>query len=917
MTILNDPDLIAEFVTESKEQLADIENQILAIEAAGANADAELVNSVFRAVHSIKGAAGFLGLTVLSKLAHEMENVLNLIRSGQLVLTSPTTDALLRSADQLRGLLEDVGNSNSHDVTQQIDLLQKTVAGLIKDETPASRSAVAEVPTAAQPAPPAAPPAASVPPSTATPPARTPSTANPPADTTANHAPPTTAPAAASSPPAARTKEQESAPTAAASDSSIRVPVATLDRLMNLAGELVLSRNQLLQAVNAGEAVNLGSIAGRVDQVTSEIQETVMQARMQEIGTIFSRFPRVVRDLSITLGKQCDLRLEGTHVELDKSIIEAICDPLTHLIRNAVDHGVETPERRLKTGKPAKGTIVLRAFHQAGKVNIAISDNGRGIDAAKLREKAVSRGVLTAEQAQGMSDRDALRLIFRPGFSTAEKVSDVSGRGVGMDVVRTNIEKLGGTVAVETQVGMGTTIHIRLPLTLAILPSLIVHCRDQRFAIPQTNISELVRITSDHSRARIQRIKGAEVIRLRGELLPLVRLEQALKLCDDAPTEPSGGAGSPAANVIVVETGRFRYGIVVDGLHDSEEIVVKPLGRHAQDCACLAGATILGDGHVAMILDIAGIATYSRLNLPDDDDLETGEGIAEREIAMSPMLLFSNDPAEWFAVPMDLISRVERIRAEQIEHVGGQMVIGYRGGSLPVVSLEEHIKARPRRESQRLYVAVYNVNRRELGLIVPDLVDIRRLENKIDTVTLRERAIVGSLVVDGRPVRLLDLSELTRLARPDWFQNVQEREARPVILLAEDSPFFRNQLINYLAADRFEVEAFSDGMSAWERLVAEPKRFSLVLTDVEMPRMNGLELTRRIKSDPSLSHLPVVAVTSLSAPEDVDRAKAIGVDEYLVKLERDRLLECINHLLESRDSRRCPVAAADRQPSAS
>ena len=888
MTILNDPDLIAEFVAESKEQLADIENQILAIEAAGANADTELVNSVFRAVHSIKGAAGFLGLTVVCALAHEMENVLNLVRSGQLVLTSPSTDALLRSADQLRGLLGDVENSNAQDVSQQIDLLQKTVAGLMNEGMSAVRPSA--VPT---PAPPSV--QSPVTPEPAPPPPPSPSS-----ETSASKA-------VLPAPPA---KEPEAAPAAvaAASDTSIRVPVATLDRLMNLAGELVLSRNQLLQAINGGDGRNLSSVAGRLDQVTSELQEAVMQARMQEIGTIFSRFPRVVRDLSMTLGKQCDLRLEGTHVELDKSIIEAICDPLTHLIRNSVDHGIEPPEKRVKAGKPAKGLIVLRAFHQAGKVNISITDNGRGIDAAKLREKAVTRGVLTAEQARSLSDRDALRLIFRPGFSTAEKVSDVSGRGVGMDVVRTNIERLGGTVMVETQVGGGTTIHIRLPLTLAILPSLIVRCRGQRFAIPQAGISELVRVTGDQSRARIQRIKGAEVVRLRGELLPLVRLERALKLDADPPAAPDGRE-EVITHVIIVETGRFRYGIVVDGLHDSEEIVVKPLGRHAQECVCLAGATILGDGQVAMILDIAGIATYSRLNMPEDDELESSDIAAEREVETSPMLLFSNDPAEWFAVPMDLISRVERVRREQIEHVGGASVITYRGGSLPVVSLEQQIKARPRRDTTRLYVAVYNVHRREVGLIVPDIVDIRRLENKIDAVTLREPGVVGSMVVDGRPVRLLNLSELTRLARPDWFK-VQEAESRPVILLAEDSPFFRNQLSNYLTTERFEVEACCDGKAAWDRLIAEPNRFSLVLTDVEMPRMDGLELTRRIKSEPALSHLPVMAVTSLSSAEDMDRAKAMGVDEYLVKFDRDRLVDCVNRLLSAADSEGHPKTDA-------
>lgn len=873
--MLNDRELIAEFVVESKEHLAGMENHLLAIEAAGANAEPAMVDEVFRAVHSIKGAAGFLGLDTLGRLAHEMENVLNLVRNHELVPDASVTDVLLRSTDQLRSLLDEVDRSNERDIADHLAALERIVAGLVAEETPqSSLSPAAAEATASERS----------------------------VEETAETAIAPAVPQPVSAPAAPRPQEKNTPAAGPTADTSIRVPVNVLDRLMNLAGELVLSRNQLLQMVNVCQARNLNALAARLDQVTSELQETIMQARMQEIETVFGKFPRVVRDLSNALKKQCDLKLEGTDVELDKSIIEAIGDPLTHLIRNAVDHGIEPPEDRVRLGKPAKGTIVLRAYHQAGKVNIAITDNGRGIDAVRLREKAVARGIITPEQARQMSDREALRLIFRPGFSMAEKVTDVSGRGVGMDVVKTNIERLGGTVGVQTEIGAGTTFEIKLPLTLAILPSLIVRCRGQRFAIPQAGIRELVRVKPEETRSRIQRIHDAEVIRLRGELLPLVRLERAL----DLPPEPDvagDGSSHRATHVIVVETAHLRYGIVVDGLHDSEEIVVKPLGRHMQDSPCLAGATILGDGRVAMILDVAGIAAHCRLALPDEAGLggesDDTQRLAERQMA----LLFRNDPAEWFAVPMDLILRVERIRGDQIDSVGGQKVLQYRGNSLPLLSVDEHLRARPRPEKTQLYVAVYRVLRREVGLIVPELVDIRELGTDVDTVTFRESGVAGSLVVDGRTTRLLDLYELTHAAHPEWFEKRpdlrDDRQRRPVVLLAEDSEFFRKQLAGYLAAEDYEVVACADGQEAWETLCSDPQRFDLVVTDIEMPRMTGLELARHVKSDPASAHLPVIAVSSLAGEDDIQRGNAAGVDEYLVKLDRDQLVEVAGRYLRA------------------
>ena len=490
---------------------------------------------------------------------------------------------------------------------------------------------------------------------------------------------------------------------------------------MNLAGELVLARNQLLQTVAAKDRGNLDSISARLNQVTSEIQEAVMQTRLQVVETVFGKFPRLVRDLSNTLGKHCELVVEGEDVELDKSIIEAIGNPLTHLIRNAVDHGLESPETRAKAGKPPKGRILLKAFHQAGKVNLAVSDNGAGIDAARIKEEAVSRGIIAAEQAREMSDREALRLIFRPGFSTAEKLTNLSGRGVGMDVVKTNVERLGGSVDVDSQVGAGTTINITLPLTLAIIPSLIVRCERKRFAIPQASIIELVRVKAGEAAEKLQRIKSAEVLRLRGNLLPLVRLSTALgQSSSDEANESRRAAATRNVNIIVVESNHLRYGLVVDTLHDSEEIVVKPLGKHIKNCRCFAGATILGDGQVALILDVGGVAAQASLAVLEQKDLrESSEASAETAENSQAMLLFTNDPSEQFAVPMGIISRLERIRGDQIDHVGGQEVLQYRGASLPLLSLEKLVKALLRPQQARLYVVVFRIGQREIGLVAP------------------------------------------------------------------------------------------------------------------------------------------------------------------------------------------------------
>jgi two-component system, chemotaxis family, sensor kinase CheA len=905
--------LVAEFIVESREHLADVENQLLAIEAAGADIDAELVNTVFRAVHSMKGASGFLGFSVLGELAHNLENVLNLVRNRELVPDSTNTDVMLRAADTLRAMVDEIHQSNNVDISSHVAELQQIASGVTTEA-----EATAEL--TAAPAGPATPREATEAPSPNDQPVPASAEAlsepaSPDAATTPQSPtiPEAAAPADATQPPQENRGSAGATTTSTPADTNIRVSVRLLDSLMNLAGELVLSRNQLVQKVGSDRTMGLDSVAARLDQVTSELQEAIMQTRMQIVGTVFGKFPRVVRDLSRQIGKQCELTVEGEEVELDKSIIEAISDPLTHLVRNSVDHGIESPEERVKAGKPPVGSVVLRAFHQAGKINISIRDDGAGIDAARLKEKAVSRGLLTPERAAEMGDREALRLIFHAGFSMAKQVTDVSGRGVGMDVVKTNIEKLGGAVGIETEVGRGTTINIKLPLTLAIVPSLIVRCAERRFAIPQTNIRELVRIQRKDAAMRIERIKDAEVFRLRGNLLPLVRLNHALGV--DQGDEAEQGS---AVNIIVVEAGHLQYGLIVDGLHDSEEIVVKPLGRHMQGCHTLAGATILGDGQVALILDVTGIASHCELALPEVDELAAHEESAidaDEETQIS--LLFTNHPDEQFGIPMEAITRLERVTNDQIDSVGGLEVLQYRGTSLPLLALEKHIQAKARAETQKVYVVVFSVLKREVGLIVPRLLDIRRISTKVDTVTFHEPGVIGSVEIDERATRLLDLYQLTKLAHPEWIAEAETHLStatagtaqpqsplkRPLILLAEDSGFFLKQVTGYMEEAEYEVVGCEDGLIAWNTLRERGGEFNLVVTDIEMPNMDGCQLAQHIKNDPTLAHLPVIALTSLASEEDMQRGMESGIDDYQVKLDRERLMAAVARYLRENESR--------------
>ncbi len=961
---IEDDEILQGFIEESLEHLADIENDLLAIEEGGADIDVDLVNKVFRAAHSIKGGAGFMGLTVIQDLAHAAENVLGLIRSEKLIPNPDIINVLLLASDELQQMIEDVSNSNSVDITSHVDALNIIFE---KGEAPAAAGAAPPKPVDAVPPPEPVPepeevePAQEIVAEEAEPEPEVEEVAPEPEPVTEEvepdpviYEPPPEPEPAAIIPPQIGASQSAKAPktTIAPADTSIRVTVSLLDQLMNLAGELVLSRNQLLQTITSGDARSAEAVGQRIDLVTSELQEAIMLTRMQPIGNVFNKFPRVVRDLSKKLKKNMDLTIVGKDVELDKTIIESINDPLTHLVRNSVDHGVELPQERIKKGKDAKGLIVLKAYHAAGQVVIEISDDGKGLNGDALAEAAIKKGLITTKQAQVMSEKERINLILLPGFSTAKKVTDVSGRGVGMDVVKTNLDKLGGSIEIESEVGKGSTISIKLPLTLAIIPCQIIMTGGERYAIPQVNLEELLRIPASRVKERVEKVGDAEVVRLRGNLLPLIRMADVLGIRktyfdpvegrtredrrdnvadrrskssplfkDDAQgteqTSPDNSeekfrseserrqSASSALNIVVVSTGAMKYGLIVDHLQDSEEIVIKPLGRHLQQCQGYAGATIMGDGRIALILDVSNLARMAGLTSLEGSERASELAEAKKDAITKSrdkqaLLTFSSSPDEQFGVPLNQVERVEKIKQQDIEEVGGRRVMQYRGGSLPLISIDEVAMVQPQSDQENLLVIVFHLAGKDIGLLATGPIDAIEISPDVDEITLKQTGIMGSAIISGKTTMLVDIFEIVQTVNPEWFEEqfsgeaFDQEESVPTILIVEDSNFFRNQVKGYMEEVGFNVLEGEDGVEALQVLEENLDEITMVVTDIEMPNMDGFELTEKIKQDSRYSHLPVIALTTLAAEEDVARGKAVGVNEYHIKLDKERLMESVH-----------------------
>ena len=676
-----------------------------------------------------------------------------------------------------------------------------------------------------------------------------------------------------------------------------------------------------------------------------------MQTRMQPIGVILNKFQRVVRDLARDLGKDIRLDITGRDVEMDKAIVEGLADPLTHMIRNSVDHGIEDRETRISQGKAPEGVVAIRAYHSAGQVVIEMADDGKGIDPDRIAGAALAKGQISEEQARTMSDREKMALIFAPGLSTAEKVTNVSGRGVGMDVVKTNLDRLGGKVAIESELGKGTTFRITLPLTLAIIPSLLVSAGEERFAIPQVNVSELLRIPASQIRRRIELVGNKQVLRLRDRLIPVVRLADVLdmertfadpatgerkqdrrenvadrrSLRSDQSFPDEGYTLRPVAsvqersgddrryhavndlNIAVMSAGALDYGLIVDDLHDTVEIVVRPLGSHLKACREYAGATILGDGQVAIILDAAGLAAKASLSSVEKTARakEVARQAAEQTAGRMQLMLFHNAPNEPCAISLDRINRLERISADQIERLGEKRAMQYRDHQLPLVTLKDAAPVGDIADDAERVVFVMESAGREVGLLGAMPVDIIETTVAVDT-SHRQKGIAGSCIVGSRTTLLVDMDDLIGDSSREETKGgsfvgaAPGTRGGPTVLIAEDSDFFRGQMRRLFEEGGYRVLAAEDGQAAWELLEQYKDEVVLVVTDIEMPRMNGLDLTRLIRSEKDVAGLPIIAVSTLADEEDVARGMAAGVTHYQIKLEKDRLMECVRETLAQR-----------------
>lgn len=920
--VIRDEEAVQIFLEESNDHLEDIEADLLAMEKCAGEMDEELVNKVFRAVHTVKGGAGFLSYHNIKTLAHKMENVVGLIRDCQLDATPEIITVLLGGADSLRDMVKNIDTSSETDISVQLSALESIVVGEALQDR-ASNTGKENSPVSEHPLP-------SVEPASH-------DEVKLPAEAVSSVLP---------------VKGQKS-------DGSLRVNVRLLDQLMTLAGEMVLSRNQLVQAVSSKNMASIEQVKQRIDTVTSELQESVMFTRMQPIATVFNRFPRLIRELTMELGKEVELSIEGDDVELDKTILEAISAPLTHLIRNAIDHGIEMPKERQSANKDKKGKVILRANHEAGLVILEVIDDGRGMSPEKIAASVLKKGILSEEQVQHLSDKEKLHLIFMPGFSTADSVTELSGRGVGMDVVKTNLDKLGGQVDIQSKPEKGTTIRIKLPLTLAIISAQIVICRNERYSIPQVNLEELLRVPAQEILDRVEIVGKAPVLKLRGTLLPLVKLvdvlggtpvyldEQKEETCEDRrknladrralktlfAAELQGGrrglrseettdfaafdkdkrkkkdrrhSKNSALHIAIVNTGNLKYGLVVDALMDAEEIVVKSLGRHLKSCKKYSGATIMGDGRVSLILDVGNIARETGLISYEKSD-RAMQLNAEIEAATSTLedqhsfLLFRNGGEDQFCVPLNLVLRVIKIKASEMEVTGGKRVLQYCGASLPLFSIDEVAPVPPPEYGENLLVIIFHIAGREVGLLATKPINAKEIMVSVDDTTYQEPGIMGSVIIDERITLLVNMHELVKILNPQWFTTKEDLTSvkdRHTILVADDSAFFQRQIAKTIQDEGFHTIVAEDGQQAWEILSENADKISLLVTDIEMPRLSGFELTERVRDDARFENLPIVAITTLAGEEDVKRGKKAGVNEYLVKFDRDQLVEKVLGLLK-------------------
>ncbi len=959
-------DLLSEFLTETNESLAELDVELVQLEQ-NPN-DQELLGNIFRLMHTIKGTCGFLGLPRLESVAHAGENVLGKVRDGDLEVTPEAVTLILECLDNIRELLEQLEATESEPEGEDSELIARlnafadgggTSAAVAApaEEAPAPEAPAEEAPAAEAPAADAAPEivsstgsdeldaleaafaAAKGPAELAAEKEALEAAAGETvqAEAQAEAAPEPEAEAAPveAVPDEPKKTEKQPKPDAKAAETkkegsvanqSLRVNVDVLENLMTMVSELVLTRNQLLQILRSQNESEFAAPLQRLNHVVSELQEGVMATRMQPIGNAWAKLPRIVRDLANELDKKIDLVMKGAETELDRQVLELIKDPLTHMVRNSADHGLEVPADRLKAGKPEIGTVNLNAFHEGGHIIIEIADDGKGLAAEKIKQKCIENGVASEAELDAMTEQQIQQHIFKAGFSTAAEVTSVSGRGVGMDVVRTNIEKIGGTIELTSVEGRGTRFVIKIPLTLAIVSALIVECASERFAIPQLSVVELVR-ASAHTEHTIERINGTPVLRLRNRLLPLVNLRHLLNLggdevvdieatpigksespepvvseagpaeADKAEEVPVKGADDEEVFIVVAQIGNYSMGIIVDRVFDTEEIVVKPVAPILRNIQLFSGNTILGDGSVVMILDPNGIAAATgEISVAEDGEDDSRGRHTTASSDSVAMLIFRAVDDTPKAVPLALVARLEEIDLAQIEFSNGQHVVQYRGQLMPLVKMDASQKLET---EGRQPVLVFSDRNRTMGLVVNEIVDI--VEGRMDIELSSDReGYVGTAVIGEKATDIIDAGYFLTQAFHDWFVNERETADGETggrrLLVVDDSPFFRNLLQPLLTVAGYDVVCVESADAALE-LCDAGEDFDVIISDIEMPGMNGFEFARKVTADSRWSKTPIVALSSFSNPSDLARGREAGFKDYVAKTDREALLSTLHDTL--------------------
>ncbi|MBR1099005.1 MAG: chemotaxis protein CheW [Bradyrhizobium sp.] len=897
-------DLLREFLTESSESLDTVDNQLVQFEQDPNNA--KILDNIFRLVHTIKGTCGFLGLPRLEALAHAGETLMGKFRDGMPVRAEAVT-LILSSIDRIKEILagleatEAEPEGNDRDLIDQLEaMVERGMAAMAAGDAAAEEDVpVVEAPsvqadmaegtlvvqtlerplrpgevsldelerafreTETEVAAPAPAPAAKV-----------------------VAAAPAAEPAEAAKKPARKAAAEDVQEGDKIANQSIRVNVDTLEHLMTMVSELVLTRNQLLEISRRNEDTEFKVPLQRLSNVTAELQEGVMKTRMQPIGNAWQKLPRIVRDLSGELGKQIELEMHGADTELDRQVLDLIKDPLTHMVRNSADHGLETTAERLAAGKPEQGTIRLSAYHEGGHIIICIADNGRGLNTERIKAKALQNGLVTEAELEKMTEAQIHKFIFAPGFSTAAQVTSVSGRGVGMDVVRTNIDQIGGTIDIKSVAGEGASVTIKIPLTLAIVSALIVEAGGDRFAIPQLSVVELVRARAN-SEHRIERIKDTAVLRLRNKLLPLIHLKKLLRIDDGATTTSDAENGF----IVVTQVGSQTFGIVVDGVFHTEEIVVKPMSTKLRHIDMFSGNTILGDGAVIMIIDPNGIAKALGASGSSAHDMadENASAHAASGEQLTSLLVFRAGSSQPKAVPLGLVTRLEEIATDKIELSNGRYMVQYREQLMPLVQMAGvEVQAQGSQP-----ILVFADDGRSMGLVVDEIIDI--VEEKLNIeVAGSQDGILGSAVIKGQATEVIDVGHFLPMAFADWFSRKEMRPSASAqsVLLVDDSAFFRNMLAPVLKAAGYKVRT-AGGAQEGLAALRSGQAFDVVLTDIEMPEMNGFEFAENIRSDHNLNQLPIIALSAMVSPAAIERGRQAGFHDYVAKFDRPGLIAAL------------------------